>query len=539
MVDKGRGEKMEIHMNVSFPRIPCELLTLDVMDVSGEIQTGVMHGVNKVRLRPESEGGGAIESKALQLSEDDAAQHLDPNYCGECYGAPSPSNAIKAGCCNTCAEVREAYAGVSWSFGRGEGVEQCEREHYSEHLDAQRKEGCRIEGGIPRQQGGWKFPLCSRQEFQQRQHARTRPGELLRRRRRHRAHLHAQGAPPALRAPAVGREQKTEEKAYNYMYFVKVVSTAYLPLGWEQKTSVFDIPSELIKLGDYGKGEANSIETHQYSVTSHKRSLTGGDASKEGHSERLHARGGIPGVFFSYVCHHHFPTNVNPILTFPLTGHLPHEGRQPRGALKVLLRLPRRRLRHRRRHPDGRRGGRQGAVRGRFEAKEDPLELGLHSRLLIDYDCFRTSHLPSLHTPALSPANLKGLFLGKMNGTRTFLDVTDDIQERLAAAFFNINPGSRAAIMATVNWNQAVTDFQARGPIAAFVRSVRSILNLPWNALTGWQKSRLAAALWNNRDRRAVMANVNWQAAMNLFHPRNNSRTAAYLFGRRTMRLLE
>ena len=67
IVDKGRGEKMEIHMNISFPRVPCELLTLDVMDVSGEIQTGVMHGVNKVRLAPESDGGHAIESKALDL----------------------------------------------------------------------------------------------------------------------------------------------------------------------------------------------------------------------------------------------------------------------------------------------------------------------------------------------------------------------------------------------------------------------------------------------------------------------------------------
>ena len=58
---------MEIHMNISFPRIPCELLTLDVMDVSGEIQTGVMHGVNKVRLAPDSEGGREIETKALNL----------------------------------------------------------------------------------------------------------------------------------------------------------------------------------------------------------------------------------------------------------------------------------------------------------------------------------------------------------------------------------------------------------------------------------------------------------------------------------------
>jgi hypothetical protein len=67
IVDKGRGEKMEIHMNITFPRIPCELLTLDVMDVSGEVQTGVIHGVNKVRLAPESEGGAVIETKSLNL----------------------------------------------------------------------------------------------------------------------------------------------------------------------------------------------------------------------------------------------------------------------------------------------------------------------------------------------------------------------------------------------------------------------------------------------------------------------------------------
>lgn len=67
VVDKGRGEKMEIHMNISFPRIPCELLTLDVMDVSGEVQAGVIAGVSKVRLSPESEGGGVIESKSLEL----------------------------------------------------------------------------------------------------------------------------------------------------------------------------------------------------------------------------------------------------------------------------------------------------------------------------------------------------------------------------------------------------------------------------------------------------------------------------------------
>jgi hypothetical protein len=58
---------MEIHLNISFPQIPCELLTLDVMDVSGEQQTGVMHGVNKVRLESLANGGGVIDVKSLDL----------------------------------------------------------------------------------------------------------------------------------------------------------------------------------------------------------------------------------------------------------------------------------------------------------------------------------------------------------------------------------------------------------------------------------------------------------------------------------------
>jgi len=60
---------MEIHLNMTFPRVPCELLTLDVMDVSGEQQHGVQHGVIMTRLRPQSEGGGEIDSKSLAVYE--------------------------------------------------------------------------------------------------------------------------------------------------------------------------------------------------------------------------------------------------------------------------------------------------------------------------------------------------------------------------------------------------------------------------------------------------------------------------------------
>lgn len=106
--------------------------------------------------------------------------------------------------------------------------------------------------------------------------------------------------------PLDGTFQTADEPAYNFMYFVKVVSTAYLPLGWEKAQESLDegegeVVERHVGLGGWGHEHDGSIETHQYSVTSHKRSLNGGDDSAEGHKERLHARGGIPGVFFSYV----------------------------------------------------------------------------------------------------------------------------------------------------------------------------------------------------------------------------------------------
>ncbi|KAL0952208.1 hypothetical protein HGRIS_006498 [Hohenbuehelia grisea] len=36
VVDKSRGEKLTVNMNVTFPRVPCYLLSVDVMDISGE-----------------------------------------------------------------------------------------------------------------------------------------------------------------------------------------------------------------------------------------------------------------------------------------------------------------------------------------------------------------------------------------------------------------------------------------------------------------------------------------------------------------------
>lgn len=318
------GERMEIHLNITFPKMPCELLTLDVMDVSGEQQHGVMHGVSKVRLQPQAEGGGVIDVKSLSL-HDDTASHLDPEYCGGCFGAQAPANAKKPGCCNTCDEVREAYAQASWAFGRGEGVEQCEREHYAEKLDAQRAEGCRIEGGLRVNKVVGNFHLAPGRSFsngnmhvhdlknywdapQGKSHDFTHTIHHLR---------FGPQLPDNIATkmgsknmpwtnhhlnPLDGTSQSINDPNYNFMYFVKIVPTSYLPLGWENKARRFvGLDDDSAGLGKYGTSTDGSVETHQYSVTSHKRSLAGGDDSAEGHAERLHSRGGIPGVFFSYV----------------------------------------------------------------------------------------------------------------------------------------------------------------------------------------------------------------------------------------------
>ena len=252
---------------------------------------------------------------------DDQATHLDPDYCGGCYGANPPANAQKSGCCNTCDEVREAYASVSWAFGRGENVEQCEREHYGERLDAQRKEGCRIEGGIRVNKVVGNFHIAPGRSFSNgNMHVHDLnnyfdtpvPGGHVFTHQIH--HLRFGPEIPEEVSKKLGTkslpwtnhhlnpldntEQITTEAAYNFMYFVKVVSTSYLPLGWEKKNSYRD---DNAPIGTYGHQNDGSVETHQYSVTSHRRSLNGGDDASEGHKEKLHARGGIPGVFFSYV----------------------------------------------------------------------------------------------------------------------------------------------------------------------------------------------------------------------------------------------
>ncbi|KFM75669.1 Endoplasmic reticulum-Golgi intermediate compartment protein 3, partial [Stegodyphus mimosarum] len=57
-VDVSRSEKLRINIDVTFPKLCCEFLSVDAMDVSGEQQINVDHNIYKRRL---DEAGRPLE----------------------------------------------------------------------------------------------------------------------------------------------------------------------------------------------------------------------------------------------------------------------------------------------------------------------------------------------------------------------------------------------------------------------------------------------------------------------------------------------
>ena len=49
-VDTSRGQQLRINMNISFPALPCSVIDLDTLDVSGNHAANIMQNINKWRL---------------------------------------------------------------------------------------------------------------------------------------------------------------------------------------------------------------------------------------------------------------------------------------------------------------------------------------------------------------------------------------------------------------------------------------------------------------------------------------------------------
>nr|CAG8510755.1 4765_t:CDS:2 [Entrophospora candida] len=268
VVDKGRKEKLTININITFPHVPCYLLSVDVMDIAGETQNDLDHDIYKTRL--DSDGNLIHVEKAQDLGDHTKnILHLvnktssdNETYCGSCYGGDPP----ESGCCNTCEDVREAYIQKGWSF-----------EGWKEKFAAQSHEGCNVAGDVRVNKVAGNFHLAPGKSFQQ-NHVHVH--DLLPFLSDGTVHvfshkIHHLSFGPKVDGvvnPLDGVGSEVYQGHYMFQYFVKVVSTQFYFLN------------------------GTTIYTNQYSVTQYERDLTG-----KGSSEHVYSHNsGLPGVFFNY-----------------------------------------------------------------------------------------------------------------------------------------------------------------------------------------------------------------------------------------------
>ncbi|BGP58406.1 hypothetical protein JCM8202_001909 [Rhodotorula sphaerocarpa] len=301
LVDRTRGEKLVVNLDITFPRVPCYLLSIDIMDISGEHQHDIHHDLFKTRLSPSGKPiEEAIKGKELAGDAERIARQKATGYCGSCYGGSPPTDGPNPGCCNTCEEVREAYVRRGWSFVNPDAVEQCVSEGWSDKIKEQAEEGCNLEGKVRVNKVVGNFHLSPGRSFQSNQrHAQELVPYLQNSQTHDFGHVvnhfsfasetedefvgmggrKAREVKKALGIvdPLDGVKAHTEKSNYMFQYFLKVVSTKFQFL------------------------DGRELNTHQYSVTQYERDLsTQKPVETQGGHQTMHGYAGVPGVFFNY-----------------------------------------------------------------------------------------------------------------------------------------------------------------------------------------------------------------------------------------------
>ncbi|WCJ42004.1 Endoplasmic reticulum-Golgi intermediate compartment protein 3 [Euphorbia peplus] len=150
LVDTSRGETLRINFDVTFPAIPCSLLSLDAMDIMGEQHFDIKHNITKKRI---NEHGHILEVKKDGIGAPKIGKPLQKHggrldhgeaYCGSCYGADTSDEH----CCNSCEEVREAYRSKGWALNIVDEIDQCKREGFIQAVKDEQGEGCNMYGSL-------------------------------------------------------------------------------------------------------------------------------------------------------------------------------------------------------------------------------------------------------------------------------------------------------------------------------------------------------------------------------------------------------
>jgi hypothetical protein len=269
VVDTSRGETLRINFDVTFPALPCSILSVDAMDISGEQHLDVRHDIIKKRLDPK---GNVIETKQVGIGGPKIDKPLQKHggrlehnetYCGSCFGAESSDDE----CCNSCEDVREAYRKKGWAMTNADLIDQCKREGFLQKIKDEDGEGCNIYGFLEVNKVAGNFHFAPGKSFQQ---ANVHVHDLLAFQKdsfniSHKINRLTFGDYfPGVVNPLDRAQWIQESPSGMYQYFLKVVPTLYTD------------------------SSGHVIQSNQFSVTEHYKTAELGQLQS------------LPGVFFFY-----------------------------------------------------------------------------------------------------------------------------------------------------------------------------------------------------------------------------------------------
>lgn len=311
VVDRDRVLKLDLNLDITFPSISCDVLTMDILDDSGDLQLDILDsGFTKTRIAYDKEGHVVELDQSKQVfhpSDKNQVNSNNPNGekqsngCGSCYGALDQSqNDQKEDkdkiCCQTCDDVHEAYIKANWAFFDGKDIEQCEREGYVAWINDHLNEGCRVQGTakINRIQGNIHFaPGKSFQNYNNKGNPHGHDLSLYQK--------HPQlNFNHIINHLSFGKEIKSN--GHNEMVIKPLDGHQVLPIELDTHLHVFSYFAKIVPTRyEYLFPDTNGdkiIETAQFSATYHDRPLRGGRDSD--HPTTIHMRGGTPGVFINF-----------------------------------------------------------------------------------------------------------------------------------------------------------------------------------------------------------------------------------------------
>uniref|UniRef100_A0A915EDD6 Endoplasmic reticulum-Golgi intermediate compartment protein 3 n=1 Tax=Ditylenchus dipsaci TaxID=166011 RepID=A0A915EDD6_9BILA len=260
--------RVDIHFDLTFPKLPCDFVSVDVMGSTGESQDAIEDNVLKQKLDAQGNNISGSEPEKQVINSVTAAPGTASTpkkaklECGSCYGAVQ-------GCCNTCEEVKEAYRLRGWTLGDATQIEQCKNDEWVKKLTGTEGQGCRVYGRVDVGKVGGNFhvapgnPSTSQHTHYHDFHTLT-AGSFDTTHTIN--HLSFGKAYPGKSYPLDEKHFPSSKGGLMHQYYLKVVPTTY----------VYGVT-------DKGREELS----HQFSITRTEKDIVGGAS-------------GIPGVFIQY-----------------------------------------------------------------------------------------------------------------------------------------------------------------------------------------------------------------------------------------------